>query len=59
MPPLPIPTIIGGFKSATTRHINKISQPIGATVWQHNYYENIIQDENGRVIGGIIHDATM
>ncbi len=45
--------IIRGFKSATTKRINEIrcediSQyaPTGNPVWQRNYWEHIIRDEN-------------
>lgn len=38
--------IIGSFKSATTKRINEMRGMQGATIWQHNYYEHIIRDEN-------------
>ena len=41
-----IPTIIKLFKSATTRHINEYRRTPGVPVWQRNYYEHIIRDEN-------------
>jgi len=40
-----IPTIVRAFKSAVTRQINLVRQTPGATVWQRNYYEHIIRDE--------------
>jgi len=38
-------TIIGSFKSATTRQINHIRNTPGHHVWQRNYYERIIRSE--------------
>jgi REP element-mobilizing transposase RayT len=40
-----IPTIIRSFKSAVTKHINEIRGTPGASVWQRNYYERIIRDD--------------
>ena len=40
-----ISTIVGSFKSATTRQINQIRQNSGATIWQRNFYEHIIRDD--------------
>jgi putative transposase len=40
-----IPTIIRSFKSATTRHINALRGTPGSPVWQRNYYEHIIRNE--------------
>ena len=41
-----IPTIIRGYKSIVTKKINEIRCTHGAPVWQRNYYEHIIRDEN-------------
>jgi len=41
-----IPTIIRGFKSAVTVRINAIRCSPGLPVWQRNYYEHIIRDDN-------------
>jgi putative transposase len=41
-----IPTIIRLFKSTTTKQINQIRQTTGMELWQHNYYEHIIRNEN-------------
>jgi REP element-mobilizing transposase RayT len=38
-------SIIAGFKSATTKRINQQRRTPGSAVWQRNYYEHIIQDE--------------
>lgn len=37
--------IIGQFKSAVTKHINAHRGTPGAPVWQRNYYEHIIRNE--------------
>lgn len=39
-----LPTILGSFKSATTKRINISRNSPGNPVWQRNYYENIIRD---------------
>jgi putative transposase len=36
---------IAGFKAAVTRHINNIRGTPEAQVWQRNYYEHVIRDE--------------
>jgi putative transposase len=41
-----IGAIIRGFKSATTKQINKMRLTPGIPAWQRNYYEHIIRDEN-------------
>ncbi len=41
-----IPTIIRLFKSACTKQINIIRQSPANPVWQRNYYEHIIRNEN-------------
>jgi len=38
-------TIVGSFKSATTRQINELRQTPAFSVWQRNYYEHVIRDE--------------
>ncbi|SMC25408.1 REP element-mobilizing transposase RayT [Desulfacinum hydrothermale DSM 13146] len=40
-----IPTIIRAFKSAVTQRINGLQGTSGGVVWQRNYYEHIIRDE--------------
>jgi REP element-mobilizing transposase RayT len=37
--------IIGSYKSAVTRRINRIRETPGAPVWQRNYYEHIMRNE--------------
>ena len=38
--------IVGNFKSITTRKINQMRHSHNTKVWQRNYYEHIIRDEN-------------
>jgi hypothetical protein len=38
-------TIIGSFKSATTRYTNRSLGTPGSKVWHRNYYEHIIRNE--------------
>jgi REP element-mobilizing transposase RayT len=40
---------VRGHKSAVTREINLTRNTPGQRVWQPNYYEHIIRDENGLV----------
>jgi REP element-mobilizing transposase RayT len=40
-----IGAIVGSFKSATTKRINKIREMACVSVWQRNYYEHVIRDE--------------
>ena len=46
--PIPgsIPTIIRMFKSAVTREIKRLDYPFFYSIWQRNYYEHIIRNEN-------------
>jgi putative transposase len=41
-----IGAMVRGFKSATTARINTLRGTPGAAVWQRNYYEQIIRDED-------------
>jgi len=38
--------MIGSFKSAVTKRIREIGVRPGEAVWQRNYYEHIIRDED-------------
>ncbi len=40
-----IGAIVGSFKSAVTKRINEYRNTPGAPVWQRNYYEHIIRNE--------------
>ncbi len=44
--PRTLATIVGSFKSAVTKRINELRRTPGAPVWQRNYYEHIIRNEN-------------
>jgi REP element-mobilizing transposase RayT len=39
-------SLVGAFKTVSTKHINQIRGTPGAKVWQRNYYEHIIRNEN-------------
>ena len=41
-----IPTIIRSFKSAVTKQINELRNTPKLSLWQNNYYEHIIRNEN-------------
>jgi REP element-mobilizing transposase RayT len=41
-----LPTIIKSFKSAATKRINQSHETPGQKIWQSNYYERVIRDEN-------------
>ena len=41
-----LPTIVRSFKSAVTKHINEMRHTPGTPIWQRNYYEHIIRDED-------------
>lgn len=38
-------TIIGAYKSAVTKRINRLRETPNEPVWQRNYYETIIRNE--------------
>lgn len=38
--------MVGSFKSTVTKRINEIRGKPGESVWQRNYYEHIIRNEN-------------
>jgi len=38
--------IVRGFKSASTKRINEIRGAIGRPLWQRNFHDRIIRDEN-------------
>jgi hypothetical protein len=41
----PLPTIVGAFKSAATREINRQRLTPGARVWQRGYHERVVRSE--------------
>jgi putative transposase len=38
--------IVRGFKTFSSRRINELREMPGVSVWQRNYYEHIIRDDN-------------
>lgn len=57
-PPKSLGSLVAGFKSAVTKRINALRQNPGAPVWQRNYYEHIIRDEESlnRIREYIVHN---
>jgi REP element-mobilizing transposase RayT len=41
-----IPTVIRAFKSAVTKRINEMRQIPGEPLWQRNYYEHVIRNDD-------------
>jgi len=42
----PLGSLVGAFKTVSSKNINQIRGTPGAMVWQRNYYEHIIRSEN-------------
>jgi len=42
----PIGRLIGAFKTVSTKSINEMQETPGTKLWQRNYYEHIIRDED-------------
>lgn len=40
-------TIVGSFKSATTKSINELRGAASEKLWQRNYYEHVIRNDEG------------
>jgi REP element-mobilizing transposase RayT len=38
-------SFVAGFKSAATKRINQIRGTLGVPVWQRNYYERVIRND--------------
>ena len=38
--------LIGAFKTVSTKQINLLNQTPGAALWQRNYYEHIIRNDD-------------
>ena len=45
-PPRSLGSFVAGYKMAVTRRINRMRNTPGARVWQRNYYERIIRDDD-------------
>jgi hypothetical protein len=41
-----LPEIVRGLKTFSSRHINESRQTPGVPVWQRNYYEHVIRNED-------------
>ncbi|HUU12380.1 MAG TPA: transposase [Terriglobia bacterium] len=41
-----LPTIIGAYKSAVSKRINEIRGTPGGTVWQREYYEHVVRNDD-------------
>ncbi len=41
-----ISSLMAGFKSNVTKQINEIRQTPGVPIWQRNYYEHVVRDNN-------------
>jgi len=44
-PPRSLGSLVAGFKSAATKRINQIRGTLGVPVWQRNYYERVIRND--------------
>ena len=44
--PQSLGSLIAGFKSAVTKHINMLQISPGFPVWQRNYYDHVVRDED-------------
>jgi len=42
----PLGRLVGAFKTVSTKRINELRQTPGFALWQRNYYEHIIRNEN-------------
>jgi REP element-mobilizing transposase RayT len=41
----PLGQLVGAFKTVSTKRINEIRGTLGVPVWQRNYYERVIRDD--------------
>ena len=42
----PLGSFIGAFKTVSTKQINKLRKSPGKPVWQRNYFERVVRNEN-------------
>jgi putative transposase len=49
VPPGSLGAIVRSFKSAVTKRYNEKHAPSGLGLWQRNYYEHVIRDENSLI----------
>jgi len=45
----PIGRLIGAFKTVSTKRLNTMRNTPGVSVWQRNYYEHIVRDEESLI----------
>jgi putative transposase len=45
-PQKPLGRLIGAFKTVSTKQINLLNQTPGAALWQRNYFEHIIRNDD-------------
>jgi REP element-mobilizing transposase RayT len=43
--PKSLGSLIGAFKTVSTKHINKMRRTPGAKIWQRNYFDRIVRNE--------------
>jgi len=41
-----IPKVVGYFKMNSAKHVNRLRDAIGISLWQRNYYEHIVRNES-------------
>ena len=41
-----LPTIVSAYKASVTRKINRLRKTPGGIIWQRNYYERIVRNDN-------------
>ena len=44
--PRSLGSLVAGFKSGVTKHINQLRNTPGMTLWQRNYWEHVVRDED-------------
>ena len=44
--PKPLGRLIGAFKTVSTKHINQLRNTPGVKIWQRNYWEHIIHNDD-------------
>lgn len=48
-PPRSLGSFVAGYKMAVTKRVNRLRDTPGARVWQRNYYERVIRDDDEAV----------
>jgi len=44
--PRSLGALVAGFKSAVTRQVNEIRNAPGVKLWQRNYWERVVRDDD-------------